>query len=93
MLPVESFELRPSNQYILMRVIRSCFRFVKICFAPDKSPVKVQLEILDIFFLGELHIVYMDRGARFLSYGESDVYQFGSVSFHSPFSKPVSDCS
>jgi hypothetical protein len=25
-----------------------------------KSPVKVQLEI-DIFFLGELHVVYMDQ--------------------------------
>jgi hypothetical protein len=31
-------------------------------FDPGKSPVKVLAEILDIFFLGELHIVYMDRG-------------------------------
>jgi hypothetical protein len=30
-LLVENFDLRPSNQYILMRVISSCFRFVKMC--------------------------------------------------------------
>jgi hypothetical protein len=31
LLLVESFDLRPSNQYILERVIPSCFRFVKMC--------------------------------------------------------------
>jgi hypothetical protein len=31
-------------------------------FAPGKSLVKVQSEILDFFILGELHIVYMDQG-------------------------------
>jgi hypothetical protein len=31
-------------------------------FVPGKSPVKVQPKIVDIFFLWELHIVYMDRG-------------------------------
>jgi hypothetical protein len=30
-LLVESFDLRPSNQYILERVIPSCFRFAKKC--------------------------------------------------------------
>jgi hypothetical protein len=54
---VESSDLRPSNQYILVRVIPSCFLSV-----PSKSAVKVQPKILDIFSLGELHIVYMDRG-------------------------------
>jgi hypothetical protein len=54
---------------------------------PDKSSVKVQPEILDIFFLGELHVVYMDRGgggACFYSYGECDVDRLGSVSLYSP---------
>jgi hypothetical protein len=31
LLLVESFDLRPSNQYILVRVIPSCFRFAKMC--------------------------------------------------------------
>jgi hypothetical protein len=31
LLLVESFDLRPSNQYILVRVILSCFRFGKMC--------------------------------------------------------------
>jgi hypothetical protein len=38
---VESFDFRPSNQYILVRVIPS-FRFVKIVFVPGKSPSKYQ---------------------------------------------------
>jgi hypothetical protein len=31
LLFVETFDLRPSNQYILVRVIPSCFRLAKIC--------------------------------------------------------------
>jgi hypothetical protein len=31
-------------------------------FVPGKSPVKMQHEILDIIFLGELHVVYTDQG-------------------------------
>jgi hypothetical protein len=31
LLLVESFDLRPSNQYVLMRVIPSSFRFAKMC--------------------------------------------------------------
>jgi hypothetical protein len=62
---------------------------------PGKSPVKVQPEVLDIFSLGELHVVYMDRegGGHFSSCGECDVDQFRPVSFYSPFFKPVLDCS
>jgi hypothetical protein len=62
LLPEESFDFRPSNQYILVIVIPSCFRFVKMCLCQVKFPVKVQPEILDIFFLEELHIVYMGLG-------------------------------
>jgi hypothetical protein len=42
------------------------FPFCKNEFAPGKSPVKVQPEILDIFFLGEFNVVYMDWGGTFL---------------------------
>jgi hypothetical protein len=31
LLLVESFDFRPSNQYILVRVSPSCFRFAKMC--------------------------------------------------------------
>jgi hypothetical protein len=31
LLLVESFDLRPSNHYILMRVIANCFHFAKMC--------------------------------------------------------------
>jgi hypothetical protein len=41
-------------------------------------------------FLGS---IYMDRGARFSSYGEYEVYQLGSISFYSPFVKLVLDWS
>jgi hypothetical protein len=57
---VESCDLCPSSQYILVRVIPSCFHFAKICLCQVSH--KVQPEILEIFFLGELHVVYMDWG-------------------------------
>jgi hypothetical protein len=59
-LLVESFDFRPSNQYILARVIPSFYRFAKMYL--------LQVSLLSscsLFFSGELHIVYMDRGARF----------------------------
>jgi hypothetical protein len=42
-------------------------------FTRDKSLVKVQPEILDIFSLVELYVVYKNEGARFSSCGECDV--------------------
>jgi hypothetical protein len=87
---VESFDLRPSNQYILVRVITSCF--FKNVIVPGESPVKVQSEILDFFFLGVLHIVYKNRGARLFSCCDRNMDGLASVSFHSPFLKPVLDC-
>jgi hypothetical protein len=40
LLLVESFDLRPSNQYILVRVIPSCFHLQK-CVCGRQSPIKV----------------------------------------------------
>jgi hypothetical protein len=40
LLLVERFDFRPSNQYILVRVIPSCFRVAKSVVS-GKSPVKV----------------------------------------------------
>jgi hypothetical protein len=56
--------------------------FCEYVFAPGKSPVEVQPEILHILFLRELHAAYM--GWRRLG-GECDMDLFGSVSFYSPF--------
>jgi hypothetical protein len=59
---VDSFDLHPSNQYILVRVIPSCFRFVNMYLRHvSKSLVQVQLEILGIFWR-MLYVVHMDWG-------------------------------
>jgi hypothetical protein len=50
-------------------------------FAPGKSPIEVQPEILYIIFLGELHIVYMGKGACFALCSECDVDLLESVNF------------
>jgi hypothetical protein len=54
LLLLESFVLCPNNQFILVRVIRICFHITKICL---RHPTKVQPEIIDIFFLGELYFL------------------------------------
>jgi hypothetical protein len=58
-------------------------------FVPGKSPVKVYPKILDIFFLGELHTVYMDLRALFSQCSDCDVDRFEFVGFYSQFFKPV----
>jgi hypothetical protein len=58
---MESFDLRPSNQYILVGVIPSCFRFEKMFLCQITCRVKLQPEILDTFFMGELYVVYMQN--------------------------------
>jgi hypothetical protein len=83
LLLVESLDLCPSNQYVLVRVIPTCFRFAKMCLCQE-FPVKVQPEIL-ILFLGELRVDYMDWWARFSSYGESAMDRLRSIGVHSPF--------
>jgi hypothetical protein len=57
LLPVEGFDLYPSYEYILGRVIP-----IQVCegvFPPDKFPVEVQPEILDIL-LRKMYAVYVD---------------------------------
>jgi hypothetical protein len=79
LLLLERFDLCPSNQYILVRVIPS----VSNVLVPFKSPVKVQPEILYIFLGGIAYCIY-GPGAHFFSCSECDMDQLGSVSFHSP---------
>jgi hypothetical protein len=49
-----------------LKVTEKKFMCMNYVFAPGKSPVKAQPEILDIFIMGELHVVYMDVGAKSL---------------------------
>jgi hypothetical protein len=53
--------------------------FCEYVFAPGKSPVEVQPEILDVFLLRKVHIVYMDWWAGFSSCGERDIDRLGFV--------------
>jgi hypothetical protein len=57
---MESLDLRSSNQYVLLSVT-SVVSVLSVC----ESPVKLQLKILEIFFLWELYVIYMERRERF----------------------------
>jgi hypothetical protein len=71
------------NQYILLRLIPSCFRFAKMCLS--------QVSLLSgcspryLTSSSQLCTVYMDRGACFPSCSECYVDRLGSVSIQSPF--------
>jgi hypothetical protein len=53
-------------------------------FVLGKSPVEVQPEILDIFLLKKVYVVYMDWWAGFSSCRECEVDHLGFVSFSPP---------
>jgi hypothetical protein len=61
-------------------------------FMPGKSSFEAEPEIFDVFRLGELHIVDMDRLAGRTSRSEGDMGRLCFVGFHSPFFKPVFNC-
>jgi hypothetical protein len=72
LLSIESFDLRPSNQYILMMAIPSCFRLGKMCLCQVSLLARCS-PMLDLFCLRELDIVDVNRGTRSSSRGECDV--------------------
>jgi hypothetical protein len=51
LLLVESCDLRPSSEYVLVRLIPKLFPLCETVHMPGQSPVKVKPEIPDIFFL------------------------------------------
>jgi hypothetical protein len=57
---------------------------VNTVFAPGYSPLDVQPEILDIFLLREVYVIYVDWGAGFSSCGECDMDRLGFVRFYPP---------
>jgi hypothetical protein len=84
---VESCDLCPSNQYILVRVIPSCFHFAKICLCQVSLLSGRSLRFLT-FTSWESCTLFIWKGgggAHFSSCGECDFNQFGPVSFYSPF--------
>jgi hypothetical protein len=58
--------------------------FCEYVFAPGKSSVEVQPEILDNFVLRKVYVVYMDWRAGFFSCDERDMGRLGFVSFYPP---------
>jgi hypothetical protein len=55
---MESFDLLPTNQYILVRVVPSCVHFVNICLNQISLLSSCSPKILDIFFLRKLYVGY-----------------------------------
>jgi hypothetical protein len=49
LLLVESSDLRPSNQYVLVKVIPSCFHFVKMCLC--QVSLNLRLCYINLFIL------------------------------------------
>jgi hypothetical protein len=73
LLFIESFDLRPSNQYILVRAIPSCFCLVKMCLCQVSLLSRCSPRyILDLFCLRELDIADVNWGTRSSSRGECD---------------------
>jgi hypothetical protein len=82
LLLVESFDLCPSNLYILMRVIPSCFRFAKMCLCQVSLPSRCSPRYLISSSWGSctLFIWTGGGGERFSSCSECDVDRLESVS-------------
>jgi hypothetical protein len=55
---------------------------------PCEPSVQVEAEVFDVFRLGELHIVEMDRWAGSSSSCEGDTDRLGFVGFQSPSFEP-----
>jgi hypothetical protein len=91
LLLVESFDLRASNQGILMRVIPSCFRFTKMCLCQVSLLSWCSPRYLASPSQGSCTLFIWPGGTRFFSCSECDVDQLGYISFNSPFFKPVLD--
>jgi hypothetical protein len=70
LLLVESLDLRPSNQYILVSESPSCLRLEKNVCVPGKAAVEMKSKVIYMVLLRYLHIIYTDRWARFASRSE-----------------------
>jgi hypothetical protein len=59
--------------------------FCEYVFGPGKSPVEMQPDILDIFLLRKVYVVYVDWWSGFSSCGECDMDRFVFIGFYPSF--------
>jgi hypothetical protein len=85
LLLVESFDFCPSNQYILVRVNPSCFRFAKMCLCQVSLLSRCNPRCLTSSCSGNCTLLIWTGVARFSSCSECNVDRLGFVGFHSPF--------
>jgi hypothetical protein len=88
LLLVESFDLRPNNQYILVSVIPSCFRFAKKCLCQVSLISRCSPRYLTHTSWGSCTLFIWARrggGARFSSCSGCYADRLGFVGFRSPF--------
>jgi hypothetical protein len=83
LLLVESFDFRPSNQYILVRVIPSCFRFAKMCLCQVSLLSRGSPRYFISSSWGSCILFIWTRGwVRFSSCSECYVDRLGFIGFH-----------
>jgi hypothetical protein len=84
---IESLDLRPSNQYVLVSECPSCLSLEKMC-VPGKAAVEMKSKVFDMVLLRYWNIIYMDRWARFSSCSECHMDRLSLIGFNSPITWP-----
>jgi hypothetical protein len=86
LLLIESLDLRPSNQYILVSEGPNCLRLEKKVCVPGKAAIEMKSKVSDMVLLRYLHIIYMDWWARVSSCRPSECHmdRLSLISFNSP---------
>jgi hypothetical protein len=73
-----------------LRLVHLCegdtklFTFCKNVVVTGKSSVEMKFKVFDMVLLRDLHIIYMDRWARFASRSERHMDRLSFISFNSP---------
>jgi hypothetical protein len=60
---IESLDLRPSNQYILVSESPSCLDLEKNVCVPGNAAIEMKSKVFDMVLLRYLQVIYMDRWA------------------------------
>jgi hypothetical protein len=89
---VKSCDLHPSSQYILVRVIPSCFYFARMCLCQVSLPSRCSLIFLT-FPSWESCTLFIWGGAQFSSCSDWTLTNLDPLAFILHFLTPVLDCS